>query len=128
MNIFEIAARMKYRFTYKGQLSVEDLWDLSLEALDTIFKNLNKEIKASAEESLLNTKTKQTEETENKIEIIKYIVTTKQAEAKARLDAKAKREKLAKLYELKERAENKTLENMSVAEIDNMIKQEEAGA
>lgn len=128
MNIFEIAVRMKYRFTYKGQLSVEDLWDLSLEALDTIFKNLNKEIKASAEESLLNTKTKQTEETENKIEIIKYIVTTKQAEAKARLDAKAKREKLAKLYELKERAENKTLENMSVAEIDNMIKQEEAGA
>ncbi len=128
MNIFEIATRMKYRFTYKGQLSVEDLWDLSLEALDTIFKNLNKEIKASAEESLLNTKTKQTEETENKIEIIKYIVTTKQAEDKARLDAKAKREKLAKLYELRERAENKTLENMSVAEIDNMIKQEEAGA
>ncbi len=127
MKMFEIATRMKYRFTYKGQLSVEDLWDLSLEALDTIFKNLNKEIKASAEESLLNTKTKATEEIENKIEIIKYIVVTKQAEAKARLDAKAKREKLAKLYELKERAENKTLENMSVAEIENMIKQEEAG-
>lgn len=128
MKMFEIATRMKYRFTYKGQLSVEDLWDLSLEALDTIFKNLNKEIKASAEESLLNTKTKATEEIENKIEIIKYIVVAKQTEAKARLDAKAKREKLAKLYELKERAENKTLENMSVAEIENMIKQEEAGA
>ena len=126
-NLFIMASRNKYRFNYKGQQSVDDLWDMGLDALDSIYKSLNKELKNSNEESLLNTKTKATEETEAKIEIIKYIVATKQAEARAKVDAKAKREKLAKLYELKERLENKTMENMTVDEIQNMIKAEEAG-
>lgn len=127
-NLFIKASRLKLRFNYKGNQTVDDLWDLPLTTLDSIFKDLNKKVKAQAEESLLNTKSKEDEVTELAIEIVKYIVATKQAEANAKLDAKAKREKLAKLYELKERIENKTLENMTIAEIDNMIKQEEAGA
>lgn len=33
MNLFEIASREKYRFPYKGLISVEDLWDLTLPGL-----------------------------------------------------------------------------------------------
>ena len=46
-NVFERAAMNKYRFPYKGQISVEDLWDLSLPGLDSVFKQLNKLKKAN---------------------------------------------------------------------------------
>ena len=42
-NIFEAATRYKYRFPFKGMISVEDLWDLKLQDLDSVFKLLNKE-------------------------------------------------------------------------------------
>ena len=40
-NKFEIAIRNKYRFPYKGMITIEDLWDLSVTQLDGIFKTLN---------------------------------------------------------------------------------------
>ena len=45
MNLFEVAVREKYRFPYNGMISTEDLWDLSVNALDSIFKTLNKDKK-----------------------------------------------------------------------------------
>lgn len=35
-NIFEAATRYKYRFPFKGMISVEDLWDLKLQDLDSV--------------------------------------------------------------------------------------------
>lgn len=44
--MFEKASRIKLRYsTNRGVLSVEDLWDLSLEQLDPIAINLNKSLK-----------------------------------------------------------------------------------
>ena len=40
-NLFEVATRKQYRFPYKGNASVEDLWHLSLTELDAVFKTLN---------------------------------------------------------------------------------------
>ena len=40
-NLFEMATRSKLRFpSTKGELSVEDLWDLSDKDLDVVYKNL----------------------------------------------------------------------------------------
>ena len=72
--IFEFATRNKVRFPFKGMISVEDLWDLSLTNLDTIYKTLNKQVKQSEEESLLCTKSNVDAELEVQIAIVKHIV------------------------------------------------------
>lgn len=76
-NLFEIATRNRYRFTYKGVMTVEDLWDLNVEALDAIFKTLNRQKKTADEDSLLAVKSAEDTELANKIELVKYIVSVK---------------------------------------------------
>lgn len=90
MEMFEKAVRMKLRFAYKGIASVEDLWDLSLTDLDNLFKMLNKEVKDSKEESLLNTKSEADTLAELKVEIVKYIVSVKLTEKQLKEDRRAR--------------------------------------
>lgn len=121
MNMFEIATREKYRFPFKGLCSVEDLWDLRLQDLDSIFKTLNAQKKQANEESLLATKSKEDKELETKIDIIKHIVVTKQQEALAKLQEKEIADKKQKLLKLKEQKQDEALGNMSIEEIDKML-------
>ena len=107
-NMFVIATKNKFRFPFKGMISVEDLWDLSLENLDSVYKTLNSQIKRAQEESLLNIKSKEDSVLEMKIKIIKYIVEYKQAEAAKRAAAsenKAKRQRILEILAAKEDAD-----------------------
>ena len=121
MNVFEIATKEKYRFPYKGQISVEDLWDLSLTSLDNIFKTLNRQAKANREESLLESKSKEDETLENQIAIVKHIVAMKQEEIAARADAKANKEKREKIMAILADKKDAALKEMSVDELEKML-------
>lgn len=123
MNIFEIATREKYRFPYNGQISVEDLWDLSREQLDNIFKALNRQKKSNEEESLCAQKSKDDETLLNKIELVKYIFEQKQAEAEAHRTEKANAEKRQQLLGLIAKKENEQLENLSKEELEKMLEE-----
>lgn len=79
-NVFEMATRNKFRFEFRGLISVEDLWDLKLEQLDEVYKTLTTDMKKANEESLLKIKTKDQKEVELKIKIVKYIVELRLAE------------------------------------------------
>ena len=120
-NLFESATRSKMRFPFKGMISVEDLWDLSLTNLDSVFKTLNAEAKKSEEESLLNIKSKEDEEISNKIEIVKYIVSMKLDEKKKREDAKKNAEMRQRLLEIKAKRQDAALENMSDEDLDKAL-------
>lgn len=120
-NLFESATHSKMRFPYKGMISVEDLWDLSLTNLDSVFKTLNAEVKKSEEESLLNTKSKEDEEISNKIEIVKYIVSVKLDEKKKRENARKNAEMKQRLLEIKAKRQDAALENMSDEDLDKML-------
>lgn len=120
-NLFESATRSKMRFPFKGMISVEDLWDLSLTNLDSVFKTLNAEAKKSEEESLLNTKSKEDEEISNKIEIVKYIVGVKLDEKKKRENAKKNAEMRQRLLEIKAKRQDAALENMSDEDLDKAL-------
>lgn len=114
---FEIAIRNKYRFPYKGMVSVEDLWDLSVTQLDGIFKTLNAEVKKEQEESLLTTKSAADTELETKISIIRYIVATKQAETEKAKQAKATKAEEQKILEIIGRKQDEALNNLSIEEL-----------
>lgn len=120
-NLFEIATRNNYQFPFRGMINVIDLWDLPLTNLDSVFKTLNAEIKKSEEESLLNTKSTEDEEISNKINIVKYIVSVKLAEKKAREDNKKNAEMRQRLLEIKAKREDAALENLSDEELDKAL-------
>lgn len=121
VNIFEVAVRNKMRFPYKGLISVEDLWDLPVVNLDTIFKALNSQLKQAKEESLLDVKSKQDQELDIKIEIIKHIVKVKVEEEQEKLQAKEKREKRQKIMGILATKEDQDLENKSPEELKKML-------
>jgi hypothetical protein len=120
-NKFEVAARTKMRFPFRGLVSVEDLWDLNVNNLDSIFKTLNSELKQVQEESLLNVKTKEDKELDVKIEIVKYIVTVKIEEENAKLQVKVKKEQKQKIMEILSSKQEESLQNKSEDELKAML-------
>lgn len=120
-NMFEAAVRNKIRFPYKGLISVEDLWDLSLTGLDHVFKTLNSQVKQAKEESLLSIKSKSDEKLELQIEIVKYIVSVKLAEQDAREKTAAKKELKQKILQIKADRQDKALSEASDDELQKML-------
>lgn len=116
-NLFEIATRNRYRFNYKGVMAVEDLWDLSVEALDAIFKTLNRQKKTADEDSLLAVKSAEDTELSNKIELVKYIVSVKLAESEARVSAAEKKAQRDKILDIVAKKKDKELEDMNIDQL-----------
>lgn len=121
--LFEVAARKKYRFPFRGQVSTEDLWDLSITSLDSVFKTLNKEKKQNEEESLLSVKSEADKEVENKIEIVKYIVAVKQAEIAERAASKEKAQRNQKIAAIIERKKDEELEGKSIEDLMKLLEE-----
>lgn len=122
-NIFENAARKKIRFESDvGLINTEDLWDLPVESLDEIYKNLNKKKKVSSEGSLLKNRKSATESLiDTQIEIVKNIVETKLAEKEARETAAEKKAHNEKIMEIIERKQDAALEKKSIATLKSEL-------
>ena len=120
-NIFEFASRNKVRFPFKGMISVEDLWDLSLTNLDSIYKTLNKQVKQSEEESLLSTKASVDTELEVQIAIVKHIVSVKLAEKEAAEKAFAKKAQKQKIMSIIATKQDEALQNSSIDDLKKML-------
>lgn len=119
--LFEMASQSKFRYPYKGMVTTEDLWDLSPSQLDTVYRNLSKELKAIDEDSLISTRSVdegvKANELRNKIEVVKYIFNAKQQAAeltRMAADHAAKRQRL--LDALAKKQEN-ALESMTEDEL-----------
>lgn len=123
INVFEVATKNKYRFPYRGQISVEDMWDLSVTELDKIFKTLNKQVKTAQEESLLETKTKEDETIENQIAIVRHIVSVKQKEANDRLREKERKAQKQRIMEIMADKEDEALKSKSTEELRKMLEE-----
>lgn len=117
--MFEKATRMKLRFNYRGSISVEDLWDLSLEDLDNLYGTLMETMSAHDKNTLMNPK-KENSELALKIDIIKHVFETKQAEKVQRLEKQNRKLQQQKINEIIAKKQDAKLEEMSVEELMKM--------
>lgn len=121
MNL-EIAIREKYRFNFKGSLSVEDLYDLKEKDLSDLYGTLAKEKKESKEESLIQTRsTKADKELENKLAIIKHVFETKRSERLEAKNAADNKAELEKLLTIKAERNEEATKNLSDEDLDAKI-------
>ena len=120
---FELAIRSKVRFNFRGSLSTEDLWDLGVLELDTIYKTLNAQIKVAQEDSLLEVKSNADKELALKLAIVKYVVAVKLEERKNILEARDKKERKQKLLEVLATKQEEALGNKSEEEIRKLIEE-----
>ena len=120
-NMFEVATRTKMRFPFKGMISVEDLWDLSVQNLDKVFKALNSQRKEAQEESLLNVKSSEDEVLDTQIAIVKYIFDVKLDEQAARVKVAENKEKKQKIMALMAKKDDEAMENMSKEELQKLL-------
>ena len=117
-NIWVECLKNKFRFEFKGLISTEDLFDLTLADLDAIYKNLKKEESDLQGDSLLeNDENPNVREVEVKIEVVKAIFDMKKAEiarAERALANKAQKDKILAIIEDKE---NQELSEKSIDEL-----------
>lgn len=118
INIWVECLKNKFRFEFKGLISTEDLFDLTLADLDAIYKNLKKEESDLQGDSLLeNDENPKVREVEVKIEVVKAIFDMKKAEiarAERALANKAQKDKILAIIEDKE---NQELSEKSIDEL-----------
>lgn len=121
MENFEKASKKKLRFeSGKGKLTVENLWDLSLEDLDTIGIKVKKVLEQTGTESLISTKPKTNADDELRLAIIKHIIAYKLKQQEERANRQARAEKLNALQQL---AAQKQTEEFSKQSLDEVLKQ-----
>jgi hypothetical protein len=121
--MFEKAARMKLRFYFRGSISVEDLWDLSVWDLDTIYKKLNAESRAQKEDSLLEGESPEKEITTLQIGIVKHIVGIKLQEQENREKAAERRARKEKLMAILEEKQDAELHELDMDELRKLIEE-----
>lgn len=124
--LFEKASRLKLRFaSTRGDLTVEDLWDVGLTRgavnLNDLAKAITRQLKTTEEEGLVKTKSAANDLLELKLEILKHVFGVRQAEADKAAQAQetaATRQKLASLIAQKKDEE---LSGKSVEELEAML-------
>lgn len=106
MSIFETATRKKIRFaSNKGNLSVEQLWDVPLRSkngfnLNEVAKAANREVQEIVEENFVGRNTPGTTTSHLRLELVKHVIAAKIAEetvAEQRVKNKIERQKLLRL-------------------------------
>lgn len=124
--MFDKATRLKLRFdSSKGQLSVEQLWDLSLTALNEIAKDLNREIKSKGEvEDFIASGQEQKDvKLELRFDVVKHIISVKLKERDDTQTAAQKREHNQAILELIKKKQQEELGGKSVEELKAMLQQ-----
>lgn len=119
-DLFITATRKRYRFPYKGLISVEDLWLLGVNELDEVYKTLNKHIKNAEDPGLLD-ENKADEGVLNMIDIVKYIFSVKMEEGHKRELEAENAAKRKRIMEIMARKQDEVLESMSEEELKKLL-------
>ena len=102
-NLFELATRRKFRFeTTRGNLTIEELWDLSIESLDRIAVALHKKVNTSDD---------------LKLEIVLHVINVRVTEASESRDRQLKAERARTIRDELERRKEDAIKTKSDEEL-----------
>lgn len=129
LDLFQEATKRKLRFrSTQGQtnLSTEDLWDLPLESaqracLQSVARATSADLKASAEEDFVSTKTSANQLDELRLAIVKHVIAVRLEERAATQNASERKVKKARLTELLAQKQDQELASKSAEEIQKLI-------
>lgn len=125
MSIFEQASRLKLRFDIQGQISTEQLWDVKLDNLVTYEEIITDAVEGygkSLRRKAAGRKTKAQEMDELRLAIVSSILDTRikeQEEAAAIAENKLQNQKIMEIIAEKKDA---SLKNLSVEELEKLLK------
>ena len=123
--MFDKATRLKLRFeSNKGLLSVEQVWDLSLTALNEMAKGLSRQVKAAEtdEEDFIGTKSNVDSELQLRFDVVKHIIGVKLKERDDSREAAERKANNQVILELIQRKKQQELESKSVEELEALLK------
>lgn len=123
MSNFKEASKQALRFaTTKGNLSTEQLWNLSLSDLDALATSLDEALEASGKRSYLKKTTAKNKTLQLQRDIVVDILETKVEEKEAAENALEKKRNNEKILELIARKKDTELEGKSIEELEAMLK------
>ena len=122
VNLIEQGVRQKLRFKSKlGNLTIEDLFDLTLEQLDPIAVAYNKLAKEDGEESFIKKSTKKDNTNKLAFDIVKLVIDEKLEDAEKQKLATAKAKEKQFLLELINQKETSALGDLSIEELKQRV-------
>ncbi len=127
MNIFAHATRQQFRFpSIKGLLTTEDLWQLPLQSktgfdLDSVAKSVNRELKATGEESFVETITPANTQLQMMMDIVKHVISVKKDENETARNAAARKAEREKLMGILADKQDAALKDLSPEEIQKRL-------
>lgn len=121
--MFKQASKLKIRFqTSIGELSTEQLWDLSLEKLDSLAVSLQEEYKESGKKSFLEKKTAKDKELKLRFDIVLHILTSKVEEMEAEKENNEVKSHNAKIDALIAEKQDEELKSKSIKDLEKLRK------
>jgi hypothetical protein len=123
-DLFFMAIQGKYRYnTPKGTCNTEQLSDLGLNDLDVTAQELNRELKASAEESFVKRPTTASTDLANRLAVVVAIIEYKLQQAEARTNAAKVAEQRRRLLDAIAEKEDQATKDMSLADLKAQLAQ-----
>jgi hypothetical protein len=126
--MFEKASRLKLRFeSGKGQLSIEDLWDLPLTSktgranLDDIARNLHKQLKNDDDVSFVIKEKKSDATVQLKFDIVKHIIEVRLAENEANAKLRDNADKKQRILAIMAERQDEELKGKSLDDLKAMV-------
>ncbi len=123
MDNFKTASQQKLRFIApKGQLTTEQLWDLSLEDLDALAVSLDAEYNKSAKTSFLAKRTTKDRTAKLRFDIVLDVLNTLVAEKEAETETREIKEHNKKILALIAEKKDDELKSKSTKDLEKMLK------
>lgn len=125
--MYKQAAQQKLRFaTTKGNLTVEQLFDLSLTDLDSLAVAAEKEHAESGKKSFLTVRSVKDKTAKLKFDILLDVLQTKAEEAERLKEKKDRKERNQKILAIMEEKKDESLKGKSLKQLEAMLEEDEA--